>query len=768
MYDIKTLEFNKVLTTISEYSKLEITKEKVLNLTPTKNKDIIKTNLAKAYEYTTILYRFGLVPLSSVNISDSIKKSSIGSVLSIDELLDIVHLSKIINDSIKFLKDITAEDFTSTHYYEEVQNLLDITHLEKEILTFVNLNKEINDNATTELKRIRKSIKNTEFNIRNKINELISKHKSHLSDTVYTIKNDKFCLPVKADSKNVIKGNIITYSSSRETAFIEPFSISTLQNELTNLQHDEIQEIHRILTALTNTVSKYQRELETNNKILLDLDFDFSIAQYSKLIEGNHVTINDYTELKNARHPLINKKDVVANNISIGKEYNTIIITGPNTGGKTITLKTLGLLSVMAQSGILLPVDEGSSIKIYDNVLVDIGDEQSIEQNLSTFSSHISKIKNIVKNATSNSLVLLDELGSGTDPKEGSSLAISIVNHFIDIGSTLMCTTHYSELKGYAFENEKILNASVEFDFDTLAPTYKLLLGVPGKSNALNICTKLGLSQDIIKNAKQIMISNSTDNDNVVETLEKKSKKLDNLIRLQKEIVDQLNEDKNKLVLEQQKIENNKEHLIKEAKKKAEEILKEAKDKSDEIVASLKELKEKNYQDHEVTEIVSKFNEKEEEVRTKQGNHPISVGDYVLVIPLNVEATVSKQKNGKWEVKIGNMTSYYKEADLEFVSSPKKEKKKFNNTVTSHVKKSHNTKLDLRGKRYEEAEDMIDKFIDSCVYSRLTQGRIVHGFGTGVMRELVQKKLKQSKHVKNFRYGEGGEGGNGATVVFFK
>ncbi|MCK5732018.1 MAG: Smr/MutS family protein, partial [Tenericutes bacterium] len=554
-----------------------------------------------------------------------------------------------------------------------------------------------------------------------------------------------------------------------ETVFMEPISCFEMNNELQTHFVEEANEIEKILRELSEVVGLESDNLKNNLSIFTYLDIVFGKAKYAVEYDCNKPTITkDKINLLGARHPLIAKKEVVGNNINF-RDYNHIVITGPNTGGKTVCLKTLGLLSIMAQSGILIPIEEGSETIVFENIFADIGDEQSIEQSLSTFSSHISKIIYIIDNATEKSLILLDELGSGTDPKEGASLAISIINHLRKRKLYSMITTHYSELKTYAFDLDDTINASVEFDIETLRPTYKLKIGVPGTSNAIQIASRLGLQDDIIEGAKEVSISFDSDISVLIKKLEKQSIQLDNDINKYHEEINILNSKQNNLddLIVEEKIRQNK--LLDKLEKEKRDHLVKLEMKAQKLIDELNSLRDQaNFKDHELARLkhdvksINKSNDKY--VKTK--NTGISIGDRVLVIPYQRSGIVNKKVGKKYEVLMGTLSTTLEEKQLEFIEKPKTEKPKSSGIVvkTSTAK----VELDLRGKRYLEAVDELDRYIDTCLMNNLEFGYIIHGYGTGVLMKAVSEYIKISTVIKSSRPGGPNEGGKGVTVIYFK
>jgi len=599
---------------------------------------------------------------------------------------------------------------------------------------------------------------------------LVRSEANKLTDSIITIRNNRLVLPVKAEFKNSFQGVVHDSSASGETVFMEPMSCFILNNELAGILVQEKAEVDRILLELTGRVGEDVIPLRNNLEILTYLDIVFAKAKHAIEYRSHQPELTKATiDLKNARHPLIPQDQVVGNHINF-RGYRHIIITGPNTGGKTVALKTLGLLSIMAQAGILIPVDEESKTVVFSGIFADIGDEQSIEQSLSTFSSHISNITYIIDHAKAKSLVLLDEIGSGTDPKEGASLAISIINHLRKKDLYAMVTTHYPELKTYAFDLDDTINASVEFDIETLRPTYRLKIGVPGTSNALQIAKRLGLRQSIIEAAEKVSISFDTDISHLIRKLEKQSLELEDTIEQHKQEIQSLKDKQDQLddLYVEERIRQNKlmEQLEKEKRADMEAMEADAK----RIIRELDELKKTaSFKEHELARLKhdAKSIRLDDSQYQKIKVTKIAEGDRVLVIPYQRNGVVNKQlSDGKYEVLMGTLSITLEETDLEFIETPMKEKPKSGGTVTksSQVK----IELDLRGMRYLEAVDEIDKFVDTCLINNLEFGYIIHGYGTGALKKAVDEYIKQNNQIKSSRSGGQNEGGKGVTVIYFK
>lgn len=770
------LEFDKIIEELKKKVRLDYNKNFLDNVVLFEDIDEIKECLEEVDEASKLIERMNQFPLYfNSDILYILDKTNKHGVLSVEELLEVGKLL----DSVKniFIYDESLSNALIDHSYftKSIQNLVYLKSLNLRIKEIVNPFGEILDDASPLLKDIRKRIRDTEKGIQSKLQEIISKNASKLTQTVVSIRNDRYVIPVKNDYKNTIKGIVHDQSSSGETVFIEPQIICELNNRLNNLYEDEKSEIYEILRQISLQISENYYELKEDVDIIIKLDLTFGKASYGLDIKGNKVNINEngYVDLISCYHPLLKVKNIVSNNVSIGKDYQGIIITGPNTGGKTVLLKTIGLLSLMVKLGLLLPCSEESSICIFDCVYADIGDEQSIDQNLSTFSSHLKNVIEIMNNVTKNSLVLLDELGSGTDPAEGSSLAIAIFDELISKKCLVISTSHYSELKVHAFNRENIINASVEFDIKTLKPTYKLLLGIPGQSNALYISKILGLPEEVIQRAREYTYQNSSDLDISLKKLIRQTQDMDKKLKQMNQKKADLNA---KLIEADKKLEEiyeEKNKILKAAEEEAKKIVSNTNQKIEDILEELNNMKLREVKLHEISNIKHEYKQIKENANIEevfiQKNEDLKIGDAVFVQTYNCSGIIIKElKNNKFSVQMGNATISIDKANLKKVNKVNNEivkPKKANNFVAPKTVKMS---LDLRGERYEDAAVLLDKYLDDAIYAGYKQVSIIHGFGTGVIRELVQKTLRTNKNVESFRYGGAGEGGQGATIVNFK
>lgn len=772
-FDTTILEFDKVKSLITNYAETKLGKLLVDEITPTNNNLEIKRWLSETAHALQILEEVSNPPFGGIrDLSETLQRAKIHSVLRATEFLDVIGLIDGINNNIRFYKQVKDAEIPDISLDEYFYNLESVPHLKKEIQLVITDDGLVSDNASAELRKIRHQINTKQNKIKDRLSQILSKNSKQLTEAIVTIRNNRFVVPVKLSEKNNFKGSIIDYSGSGETCFMEPDSITQLNNEISSLKLAEAREIEKILRELTSKVAEYHYPLTNSLKIISILDSIFAKAKYGIINECTMpiITENEIFLIK-AKHPLIDKDECVPNTIAYDVDEKIIIITGPNTGGKTVALKTMGLLSIMVQSGLLIPVKEDSKTKIFDNIFADIGDEQSIEQSLSTFSSHMTRIIFIIDNLTNGSLILLDELGSGTDPKEGASLAISILDYIRVRGVHVIATTHYPELKAYAYNKPEIINASVEFNVDTLSPTYRLLLGTPGKSNALLISERLGLNMAIVNAAKDNVLTSQSEVTDLINKLEKQGNTLDKriteyeaLIMTGKDVVKE-NELLKKVLLKE-KIELKKKINIEQS-----QLIKDTKKEALNLIKQLEELKSrKDIKDHEIAEL--KFKAKnlnlEEESVSSTLDFEYSVGDIVNILKFNrAGELIKKQKNGNWLVKMGSLNSKFTEDQFEFLEK-RKEPEINQSRIKSKVKKNVRPELDLRGMRYEEAKYALDKYIDDCLVGNIPFATIIHGFGTLTLRKLVKSYLDSNKLIETHRDGEGSEGGNGVTIVYFK
>ncbi|MGL4949784.1 MAG: endonuclease MutS2 [Anaeroplasmataceae bacterium] len=775
-FDTDALEYKSILSKVSKFAVISLTKEKIAKLEPINDIELLNKQLNQLEEAITYIIKFQTVSLTDTsNIYSILKRADIDGILNIKELYEVHNLLKNIKSIFVYRANLKQSKIEINHLDHLLSSITLNTNLLDDLNKVLKDDETILDTSSKLLFEIRQNIKSKEEHLRKRLNELQTKNASNLSEPLIVKRNNRYCLPIKIEYKNTVKGIIHDISSSGTTAFIEPHEIVDLTNQLDLVKVEEKEEVSRILKNLSYLVKQDTKQLNINFNLLIELDFIFSKALFSLTNNYSKPILNNtgYTNLINAKHPLIDKSLVVPSNIYIGKEFNTIIITGPNTGGKTVSLKTFGLITLLAQSGLFISADINSEVNVFDNIFVDIGDDQSIIESLSTFSSHIKKISKIVDNVTNNSLVLLDELGSSTDPLEGSSLASGIIKYLSELNVKTILTTHYSQLKEFAYSSDKCINASVDFDFDKLIPTFKLIIGTPGKSNAIHIAKRLGLKQSIIDEANNYVKNNSTDVDNIIKKLEEDSKKLHTKQHECEELIEEYNK---KILQLETEVSNTKKERIKIVNtsiKEAEDILSDAKTKAKSIIEELNTLKTSaNHNSPVLADLkykVSNLNSTHEKLSDNVDTTVFNIKDNVFVIPYNQYGVIEDIKKNKYFVKINHFTLTFKKDDLRINDEPVKKKVEVKKaTSTNKIVSKGTMKLDLRGVRYEEVNDLIDKFIDSAYLSNLTTVQVIHGFGTGVIRKAVHEYLKKSSYIKSYRYGEENEGLNGCTVVTLK
>lgn len=782
---LEKLEYNKILEMLSGYAKTYIGKKLSLELKPSFNAIDVSNLQLQTNQALDMLYKYGNPPIGDFNdVSIHLKKLESNNSLSIKEILDLAHVLKMSKELSMFYDEITKNidyDFNSLKSF--FNNLYLNIDLEKEIFIKIIDENTIDDRASDTLYSIRKSRKSLEQNIKDKLNHFIhsSTYSKYLMEPIITIRDNRFVILVKDEYRSQISGLIHDISSSGSTVFIEPTSIFDMNNEINTLKIKENIEIEKILSSLSEKLSLIRNELENNVRLLGIIDFIFAKANYAKDINGISPIINDKKEfnLIKARHPLIDKEKVVPIDISLGNVYSCLVITGPNTGGKTVTLKTVGLLHLMAYSGLLIPAHENSSIYVFDNIFADIGDEQSIAESLSTFSSHMKNIIEITNKATCQSLILVDELGSGTDPVEGSSLAISILEFFSTLGALCISTTHYPEIKNYALTHDGYINASAEFDVENLKPTYNIILGVPGKSNAFAISRRLGLNDKILERATSLIDSNDVKIEDVLKSIYDNKKIIDE----EKNKIEKNSKEIEKLKIELKKdnstVKNKEKEIIENAKIEARDILLEAKDEATKIIRQMNSIYSTSDSIKDLNNLRNTLNEKVKNlnsVNTKNiKDNPLSPSDLskgtkVIINTLNQKGIVVGQvKNNKVQVQVGNTKLNIDITNLSLDNSKNEEKKTQKSSSTSHLKqKMISNEINVIGLNVDEAIYIIDKYLDDCFLTSLNTIRIVHGKGTGKLRQGIHTFLKKHPHVKSFRLGTFGEGEMGVTVVEFK
>lgn len=774
---LEKLEFNKIKNTLSSYAQTNNGKKMCLDLYPSSNKEKVQKALDETTEAVALIYRKGNLPLETIgDISTyilNLKNQNFLSSKALLELATLLKTSKILKNYY-FEKELNQTD-SLTNYFD---HLYTNPSIEEKIFSAIIDENTFDDRASNALYKIRQQMRNTKKEIKNKLQSLLNS--KYLQEPIVTIRQNRFVVPVKSEYQTEIKGFIHDTSSTGSTVFVEPISVFDLNNQLSELKNQENIEIEKILQILSSLFFDITNELENNFNLITILDFIFAKAKYSKELDCNCPKINNdkLIYLKNAKHPLLDQNIAVPITLEIGKTFSSLLITGPNTGGKTVTLKTVGLLTAMAQSGMHIPASDESSIYLFDNIFADIGDEQSILESLSTFSSHMTHIISILNEATSNSLVLVDELGSGTDPIEGASLALSILEYLKKHNITVLATTHYHELKEYALLTDGVENASCEFNLETLSPTYRLLIGVPGKSNAFAISQKLGLKQEILENAKKRINSDTAKTEDLLkEIYDSKA-----LIESEKEKTLQYS---NKIEKLKQKLENEttdlKEHkkeYLQKAKQEAREILLSAKQEANDII---KEMESEKNNSKNLNALRNKLTSKLHEVNqspdsnleetTTLDESQIKPGAIVFVPKFNKNGTVLSYPNQskKFNIQIDNIKTTLTPSQITIAKNTETKKEIITTKKQSmFAPKNIKTELNVIGMNIEESIFLVDKFLDEAALAKLETVRIVHGKGTGILGKGIQKYLKSHPHVKSYRYGIFGEGEMGVTVVEIK
>ncbi|WP_141705338.1 endonuclease MutS2 [Vulcanibacillus modesticaldus] len=777
---LDTLEFPKIISMLENKASSAIGKELCQQLIPTNDLHQALQMQEETKEALDVIRLKGGLPLGGIrDIRAYIKRLNIGGNLTAEQLLEIsntLYAGKKVKRSIINLADKNPLPILLSHATE----INELEEIEGKINSCINEYGEIMDTASPALRTIRQQIRTLEARVKEKLEQILrnTSNQKMLQEPIITIRNGRYVIPVKQEYRSVFGGMVHDQSASGATLFIEPEVVVQINNQLKETQMKEEKEIEKILKELSDEVRLEADTLTKNIEHLSKLDFIQAKAELALEMKATMPKLNDLgiVDLKKARHPLIPANKVVPINIHLGKEFNSIVITGPNTGGKTVTLKTLGLLTLMAMAGLHIPAEDESEVAVFSAVYADIGDEQSIEQSLSTFSGHLTNIVDILAKMNSDSLILLDELGAGTDPTEGAALAIAILEKIRTKGAKVVATTHYSELKAYAYNRKDVINASVEFDVETLRPTYRLLIGVPGRSNAFAIAKRLGLSQDIIDFAKGQISDDNLQVESMIESLEKNQRTAEKeryqaeLLRKEIEIRSQELEEKIA------SFESNKLRLLEEARQSAEAIVKKAKKEAEEIIAELRKMAKEEQvgiKEHRLIEMKKRLDESVPEVakpkpRKKSKNAKIEIGDQVKVLSYGQKGTVLEKVSDKeYLVQIGILKMKIDKSDLEVIEVKQKQHKEIKLTT---VKRSSDAKseIDVRGKTVEEAIIEIDRYLDEAFMQGFGQVSIIHGKGTGALRTGLQNFLKKHPHVKRTRLGQFSEGGSGVTVVELK
>lgn len=786
---LRILEYNKITEKLTDCATSPMGRELCRKLLPSTDLGEICQGQMETSDALSRIYAKGSLSFSGLrNIRDSLLHLKVGSSLSITELM---HIASLLETALRAKSYGRREtDDMSTDSLDGFFNAIEpLSPVCREIRRCILSEEEIADDASAGLKHVRRSIKLTNERIHSQLNAMVnsSSVSSMLQDNLITMRGGRYCLPVKAEYRSQIQGMIHDQSSSGSTLFIEPMAVVKLNNDLRELAAKEKEEIEKILADLSNQCAEYQEELSTNMTVMSHLDFVFAKANLSRSYNGSEPLFNEngYINIKKGRHPLLDKKKVVPIDISIGKDYRLLIVTGPNTGGKTVSLKTVGLLTLMGQAGLHIPAFDHSELSVYEDVFADIGDEQSIEQSLSTFSSHMTNIVSIIEKSNYRSLVLLDELCAGTDPTEGAALAMAILKNFLRRNVTTMATTHYSELKVFALSTEGACNASCEFNVETLSPTYRLLIGIPGKSNAFAISSKLGLPASMIEEAKKFIDANDQSFEDLIADLETSRSTIEKErleIEQYKGEVAQL---KQKLEAKQDNLSKQKERILREANEQARKILQDAKDYADQTIRDMNKLaagkadnlKEMERKRSAVRDKLSKADERltlKKDRAKKNRPEDFHPGDSVRVLSMNLKGTITGKPDSKGQVAVqmGILKSMVHLTDLELLDEEVIKAPTLKKTGAGKIKMSKSasisTSLNIIGKTVDEAMPELDKYLDDAYLAHLNQVTIIHGRGTGKLRTAVHNKLKKCRYVKSYRLGTFGEGETGVTIVDFK
>lgn len=787
---LKTLEYNKIIDMLTEKADSEPGKRLCRKLLPSTDLEEIVKNQKLTEDALGRLFKVGSTSFgSNSDLNFSIKSLEIGSTLSIVELMKIAsmldNVSRIKTYGKKDRED--APDDSLTEYFEQ---LTPLTQVANEINRCILAEDEIADDASPRLKSIRRSMLQTNEKVHSQLNSMLAgAYRTYLQDAVITMRNNRYCIPIKAEYKGQVNGMIHDQSATGSTYFIEPAAVVELNNKIRELELEEKEEIGVILASLSAMAGEHTEELSANQKLMTELDFIFAKAKLAMDMNATTPIFNTdhYINIRKGRHPLLDRKKVVPIDINLGKDFDLLIITGPNTGGKTVSLKTVGLFTLMGQAGLHIPALDRSELSIFSEVYADIGDEQSIEQSLSTFSSHMKSIVHILKHADADSLCLFDELGAGTDPTEGAALAIAILNYLHDRGIRTMATTHYSELKIYALSTSFVENACCEFSVETLQPTYRLLIGIPGKSNAFAISSKLGLSDEIINAAREQIGNEDKSFEDVISDLEQSRITIEKEQREIAEYKERIRTLQEQLQQKNEKLDQAKDRILREANEKAKEILQEAKDVADETIrdfnkagagTDIRELEKKRQK------VRDKINEKNERLSLgankkqpeKKTLDPkkLKKGDTVKIVSMGLKGTVSTLPDAKGAlfVQCGIMRTQTNVRDLILIDEATVTTPTVQRTGAGKIKMSKtlsvSTEINLLGKTVDEALPALDKYLDDAYLAHLPSVRVVHGKGTGALRSAVHNHLKRLKYVREFRLGEYGEGDAGVTIVTFK
>lgn len=789
---LKTLEYNKIIDRLTEFAGSALAKEMCRNLQPSTDLYEIQTLQKETSDALSRIYQKGAVSFRGVrDIRGSIKRLEIGAIIGINELLSICSLLEVCSKVKAYSRNDRDPDFEDS-LEAMFQALQPLTPVSSEIRRCIASEEELNDDASPALFKIRRSMRQINDKVHAQLQTMVNgSARTYLQDAVVTMRNGRYCIPVKAEHRGQVPGMIHDQSSTGSTLFVEPIAVIKLNNDLRELELKEEKEIEMILATLSARCGEETEALRDDLDLLTKLDFIFARAQLSRSMNGTQPDFNQEGRIliKKGRHPLLDKKKVVPIDIQLGKDFELLIITGPNTGGKTVSLKTVGLFTLMGQAGLHIPAFDHSELSVFHEVFADIGDEQSIEQSLSTFSAHMTNTVSILREADDRSLVLFDELGAGTDPTEGAALAIAILSNLHRRGSRVMATTHYSELKVFALSTPGVENGCCEFDVETLRPTYRLLIGVPGKSNAFAISQKLGLSQDIIEEAKTHLTQQDEDFEDLLADLEQKRVTIEQERDQINSYKEEIHELKQRLESKQEKLDLSRDKILREANEQARNILQEAKDYADTTIrnfqkygkaagVSAKDMeKERGKLREKMSKVDKNLSAKNTAPKKSQKQltaKDLHIGDSIKVLSLNLKGTVSTLPDAKGNlfVQMGILRSQVNIRDLEKLDDTVITGGNFSKTGSGKIKMSKSasvsTEINLLGKTVDEAIMELDKYLDDAYIAHLPSVRIVHGKGTGALRKGVHNYLRRQKHVKSYRLGEFGEGDAGVTIVEFK
>jgi DNA mismatch repair protein MutS2 len=782
---LKTLDFSAILHRCAHHAATSLGKERLEKLLPSGDFEEVKQRLKATDEAANVNRLKGNAPFGGIrDIRSSVHRARIGGTLNPAELFDVAN-TIFGGRRLKRFLEIVQEEYVTPLLIALTEGIAELKSTEDRIKLCIDDNAQVMDSASPELARIRQELRSSETRARDRLEQMVRTPsiQKMLQDNLVTIRNERYVIPVKQEYRSHFGGMIHDQSASGATLFMEPEAVVQLNNRVRELKLKEVAEIEKILQILTALVAEVADELLGSLDVLAELDFVFAKAGLAHEMKATLPMLNDrgFIKIKRGRHPLIKADKVVPLDIELGNRYSTIIVTGPNTGGKTVSLKTIGLLSLMAMSGLFVPAEEGSQLCVFDAIYADIGDEQSIEQNLSTFSSHMSNIIRILRDMTPKSLVLLDELGAGTDPAEGSALAISLLEYIHKMGCRIVATTHYTELKAYAYDRQGAINASMEFDIQTLSPTYRLLVGVPGRSNAFAIAERLGLAKPIIDHARGQVTEEDQRVESMIATLEENRL----ITEAEKITAEQLRREalevRTKLAAQQQRFEEQREKMFEKAEREAQDAVAKARREADDIIAELRRMQREaasGVKDHHLSDAKRKLDQAVPELRSKKtvarsaAKKPdkLGTGDEVLVVHLRQKGQIVEIVNDQEAtIQLGSMKMKVQLADLELVKSASSQVALKQHQVAASLKRTRDEnvrmELDLRGANLEDALIEVDRFLDESYLANFGNVYIIHGKGTGILRTGISEFLRKHKHVKSYRIGNYNEGGTGVTVA---